>query len=695
MSDPKRYTITAALPYANGPLHVGHMAGAYLPADIYVRYLRLKKKEVVFICGSDEHGAAITIQAKKEGVSPKTIIDKYHQLNKETFKGIGIDFDIYHRTSSPLHHQTASGFFKDLYEKGVFEEKETEQYYDVEFSQFLADRYITGTCPNCGFDKAYGDQCENCGRTLNPTDLIDPKSTLSNSTPVLKKTTHWYLPLNQYQTWLHDWIVDGNGRVEEWKKNVYGQCRSWLEDKDGLQPRSITRDLDWGIPVPLPGAEGKVLYVWLDAPIGYISATKQWALDNKKDWEPYWKDENTKLVHFIGKDNIVFHCIIFPVILKASKEYILPTNVPANEFMNLEGRKISTSRNWAVWVNEYLIDFGGKEDVMRYYLCANAPETKDSEFTWADFQAKNNNELVANLGNFVNRIFVLIHKFYGGVLPDVSIMDMEKEPEDMMYLDKQDQAYEQIGNSIEAYEFRLALSQVMDVSRAGNKYLTDNEPWKQIKTNPDKAAKVLFNCVQTIAHLAILMKPFMPFSSAKLQQMLNMDDEDVHWDSPDILLTSGHELNQPALLFDKIEDAAILAQVEKLHASQPQAAPMEEEAPAPVHQPVKETIQYDDFAKLDLRVGTITAAEKVPNADKLLKLNVDMGFEQRTILSGIAEHFKPEEVINKHVCVVVNLAPRKIRGTESQGMILMAEDSDGKLRFISPMPHAENGSIIS
>ncbi|MDX2001436.1 MAG: methionine--tRNA ligase [Chitinophagales bacterium] len=693
MSKPKRYTITAALPYANGPLHVGHIAGAYLPADIYVRYLRLKKEDVAFICGSDEHGAAITIQAKKEGITPREIIDKYHEINKDTFKGMGIDFDIYHRTSERLHYETASQFFLDLYNKGVFEEKESLQFFDTEFNQFLADRYIMGTCPNCSFDKAYGDQCENCGRTLNPTDLIEPRSTLSNTKPELKPTKHWYLPLNQYQDWLKEWIVEGKGQTEEWKKNVAGQCRSWLEDKEGLQPRSITRDLDWGVPVPLPNAAGKVLYVWLDAPIGYISATKQWAIDKGKDWKPYWQDKDTKLVHFIGKDNIVFHCIIFPVILKAAGQYILPTNVPANEFMNLEGKKISTSRNWAVWVHEYLQDFPGKEDVLRYYLCSNAPETKDSEFTWADFQAKNNNELVATLGNFVNRVVVLVHKFFEGKNPQVPITD--DNVDDIKYLDKQDEAYAKVGAYLDQYDFRAALNEVMEVARTGNKYLTDNEPWKLIKTDPQRTAKILFNCVQTIGHLSILMEPFMPFSAKKLRDLVGMEADDCKWEAPDIVVLPGQQLGQPLFLFEKVEDEVILKQVEKLHA--PLAALPNEQSNEPTiaYQPVKEPISYEDFAKLDLRTGTIIAAEKVEKADKLLKLTVDLGFEQRTIVSGIALHYQPNDIIGKQVTVLVNLAPRKLRGIDSQGMILMAEDSEGKLQFVATLEHCQAGMTIS
>ncbi len=698
MSAPKRYTVTSALPYANGPLHVGHIAGAYLPGDIYVRYLRQRGRDVVYVCGSDEHGAAITIQAKKEGTTPQAIIDKYHEINKKAFKELGIDFDIYHRTSSELHRETASAYFKDLYDKGVFEERESEQYYDEEFSQFLADRYIVGTCPNCGNENAYGDQCEKCGTTLSPDELISPRSMLSNKAPIKRKTTHWYLPLNKYEDWLRSWIIKGEGRTEEWKVNVAGQCRSWIEQ--GLHPRSITRDLDWGVPVPLPGAEGKVLYVWLDAPIGYISATKQWAIDNGKNWEDYWKNEETKLVHFIGKDNIVFHCIIFPVLLKEN-DYILPTNVPANEFMNLEGRKLSTSRNWAVWVHEYLQEFPGQQDVLRYYLCSNMPETKDSEFTWADFQAKNNNELVATLGNFVNRVLVLTNKYYNGVVPQGP--QNGTKPEDTEFLAQITKAYKNVGESIEKYEFRAAQNSLMELARQGDKYLGTLEPWKLIKTDPERTAEVLFNGLQVIGHLSQLAQPFLPNTAAKLRRLLNLP-EGVEWNADATLLPTGHQLNQPELLFSKIEDETIQQQVDKLHASQPMTQPNEEtennvipsvvEGQTSAYEPMKAEIVFDDFAKIDLRAGTIITAEKVEKADKLLKFTVDLGFEQRTIVSGVAMHFSPEECVGQRVSIVANLAPRKLRGIESQGMILLAEDSAGKLFFTEPKEGTPNGAVI-
>lgn len=683
MSKPTRYTVTAALPYANGPLHVGHIAGAYLPADIYVRYLRMKGEDVAFICGSDEHGAAITIRAKMEGISPKEIIDKYHTRNAEAFKGLGIDFSIYHRTSAELHHKTAQEFFLDLYNKGVFEEKESEQYYDEEYDQFLADRYIMGTCPNCGNENAYGDQCEKCGTSLSPTELINPRSTLSDKAPILRTTKHWYLPLEKYEGWLRSWIVDGDGRKEDFKKNVAGQCRSWLEA--GLHPRSITRDLDWGVKVPLPDADGKVLYVWLDAPIGYISATKQWAEDTGKDWKPYWQADDTKLVHFIGKDNIVFHCIIFPVILKASEDYILPDNVPANEFMNLEGNKISTSRNWAVWVEDYLKDFPGQEDVLRYYVCSNAPETKDSEFTWADLQAKNNNELVATLGNFVNRVLVLSKKYYEGVVPEVI---SSNDPVDAEFLSMIEQTYSKVAAHIEKYEFRQALNQMMELARSGDRYLASLEPWKLVKTDPERTKEVLYNSLQVVAHLSNIIAPFLPFTSAKLRGMLALN-ENTTWGADTILLPAGHQLAEPGLLFSKIEDTVVTEQIEKLQASQKATEPE-----GPSYEPIRDEIQFDDFMKLDIRTGTITAAQKVPKADKLLQLTVDMGFEERTIVSGIAQHYAPEEVVGKQVSVVVNLAPRKLRGVMSQGMILMGEDADGTLRFISPEKAINNGMTI-
>lgn len=675
--------ITSALPYANGPLHVGHIAGAYLPADIYVRYLKMKGEDVVFICGSDEHGAAITIRAKKDGVTPKEIIDKYHEMNKRSFEGLGIHFDHYDRTSSQLHRETAQEYFLDLYNKGVFEEKETEQFYDEEYDQFLADRYIIGTCPHCSNPNAYGDQCEKCGTSLSPTDLINPRSTLSDKEPVLRKTKHWYLPLNKYEDWLRSWIIDGEGRKENWKKNVAGQCRSWIEQ--GLQPRSITRDLDWGVPVPLPGAEGKVLYVWLDAPIGYISATKQWSLNTGKDWKSYWQDDKTKLVHFIGKDNIVFHCIIFPVILKASEKYILPTNVPANEFMNLEGDKISTSRNWAVWVDEYLKDFPGQEDVLRYYVCSNFPENKDSEFTWAEFQARNNNELVATLGNFVNRVLVLMQKYYDGVVPQPGTL----EQVDLEFLDNIDKAFKATGESIEKYEFRAALNDMMELARSGDRYLAAQEPWKLIKTNATRTATILYCGLQVVANLSSLIAPFLPFTAKKLRGWLALDTTEPTWEPNKQLIASGTQLPKPGLLFSKIEDQQVTAQVDKL-----KSAEKVTNTETSKYMPVKPEITFDDFVKLDLRTGTVVEAQKIPKADKLLQLTVDLGFEQRTVVSGIAEFFAPEDLVGQQVSVVVNLAPRKMRGVESQGMILMAEDEAGKLGFVAPGSGFPNGMTI-
>lgn len=715
MTKPARYMITAALPYANGPLHVGHIAGAYLPADIYVRYLRLKGEDVAFICGSDEHGAAITIRAKMEGISPREIIDKYHERNKEAFAGLGINFDEYHRTSAELHHETAQEFFLDLYNKGVFEEKETEQYFDEEYQQFLADRYIIGTCPNCGNENAYGDQCEKCGSSLSPTDLKNPRSILSDKAPVMKTTKHWYLPLNKYESWLRDWIVDGKDRPEEWKNNVAGQCRSWIDG--GLQPRSITRDLDWGVPVPLPDTDGKVLYVWLDAPIGYISATKQWAEDTGHDWKPYWQSPDTKLVHFIGKDNIVFHCIIFPVILKASDKYILPTNVPANEFMNLEGQKISTSRNWAVWVEDYLKDFPAQQDVLRYYLCSNAPETKDSEFTWADFQAKNNNELVATLGNFVNRVLVLTQKYYDGVVPNynsyfkINGVTAVSEPTDMeMVFDFDFRTLISNYNSfIEKYKFRDALATVMSVASYGNTLLQVNEPWKIKDPTDPRLANIMFINIQIVKLIGILLYPFLPYTSEKIFKMLNQDEIQSPEFRAFLNLESGNKIYselitefgvkpggliaKPELLFSKIEDDTVLEQVKKLQDSHktPDAVTASE---APQYEPVKEEIQFEDFMKLDIRIGTIVKAEPVPKADKLLQLEVDLGFEMRTIVSGIAEHYKPEAVVGKQVSVIVNLAPRKLRGVMSQGMILMAEDHNGKLSFVSPQDNIGNGNTV-
>lgn len=687
MAEPTRYTVTSALPYSNGPLHIGHIAGAYLPADIYVRYLRMVGKPVVFICGSDEHGAAITIQAKKEGTTPREIVDKYHEMNKKAFADFGIDFDIYHRTSSELHHETAAGFFKVLYDKGAFIEQESEQYYDHEYQQFLADRYITGECPNCGYDNAYGDQCEKCGKSLSPTDLINPRSTLSGKSPELKTTKHWYLPLNQHQEWLQEWIelgtLDGVPHHDpaEWKKNVRGQCLSWIKEGDGLQPRSVTRDLDWGVKVPLPDTEGKVLYVWLDAPIGYISATKQWAQDTGHDWKPYWMSPDTKLVHFIGKDNIVFHCIIFPVILRSHGGYILPDNVPANEFLNLEGNKLSTSRNWAVWLHEYLDEFPGKQDELRYVLNAIAPETKDSEFTWKDYQARVNNELVAILGNFVNRAVVLTHKYFDGLVPF-----FPRQETSIKFNVEVEDCYDKVGKAIERYQFRNAQSEAMNLARIGNKYLADTEPWILYKEGRIEETKaVLFEALQVAAHLAIILRPFLPNTCDKIATVLNLDTSDLKWydshqvDRDKVLLAVDHKLNAAELLFGKIEDEAIEAQIQKLK--------------KPV-KPGKPMIQFDDFTKLDIKVVTIEQAERVEKADKLLKLVVNDGEEQRTVVSGIAEHYAPEEIIGQQVCLLANLEPRKIRGVESRGMILMAENEEGQLAFVRPDKAMGNGSAI-
>ncbi len=689
MSDknPKRYTVTAALPYANGPLHIGHIAGAYLPADIYVRYLRLTHQDVVFIGGSDEHGVAIMLRAKLEGISPQEIIDKYHELNKDTFERFGISFDMYHRTSEPIHHETSQEFFLKLHEQGEFIEQESEQYYDEEFNQFLADRYIVGTCPVCGYENAYGDQCENCGSSLNPTDLINPKSILSGKKPILKTTKHWYLPLDKYQPWLEQWLLEG--KKGKWKPNVYGQCSAWL--KAGLQPRAMTRDLDWGVDVPLPHTEGKKLYVWLDAPIGYISSTKQWALDHGKDWEPYWKtqpneEDNTRLVHFIGKDNIVFHCIIFPSILHAHGEYVLPEHVPANEFLNLEGKKLSTSRNWAVWLHEYLDEFKGKEDALRYTLCTILPETKDSEFTWKDYQARNNNELVAILGNFINRTLVLTHKYFDGKVPAKGTL----ETIDEQVLSKIQSWPDEIANAIENFRFREAVSFLMDYARMGNKYLADTEPWKLIKTDVNRVQTILNLCLQLTANLSVLMEPFLPFSAKTLKDMINLSDPRSWEEAKDTdILKPGHLLNPPVLLFEKVEDNIVEEQIQKLHQVIPAATEAQEETPA------KPDIVYEDFSKMDLRIATILEAEKMEKSNKLLKLKVDIGLDQRTVLSGIAQYFKPEELIGKQVCMVVNLAPRKMMGIESQGMILMAEDKDGSLVFVKPEKGVSDGSIIS
>ncbi len=677
IKSPKRYTITAALPYTNGPIHIGHLAGVYVPADIYARYLRGIDNDVAFICGSDEHGVAISMKAKKEGITPQEVVDKYHAIIKQSFLDFGITFDNYSRTSAPVHHKTASDFFKKLYEQGDFIEETTAQLYDDEAKQFLADRFVTGVCPKCGNEEAYGDQCENCGSTLNATDLINPKSTITGSIPTTKETTHWFLPLDRYEDFLRKWILEGH--KNDWKPNVYGQCKSWIDG--GLEPRAVTRDLDWGIPVPVKGGEGKVLYVWFDAPIGYISSTKEWASREGKDWEPYWKSEDTKLVHFIGKDNIVFHCIIFPAILKAHGDFILPENVPANEFLNLEGNKLSTSKNWAVWLHEYLQDFPDMQDVLRYTLTANAPESKDNDFTWKDFQARNNNELVAIFGNFINRVVVLTNKYYEGKVPEAgnfSEIDLET-------LASLKQFPETISSSIERYRFREAGQELMNLARLGNKYLADEEPWKVIKQDEDRVKTIMFVALQIATALAVLSEPFLPFTSDKLKNMLNVTPsavEGLRWkdiSTTDILLPGGHTINKAELLFRKVEDQEIEAQLAKLEATKKANEQMNK-----VAAPQKDTITFDDFSKLDMRVGTIIEAEKMAKAKKLLVLKVDTGIDVRTIVSGIAESFTPEEIIGKQVTVLVNLAPRALRGVESEGMILMTENTEGKLVFVNP-----------
>ena len=674
----KRYTITAALPYTNGPIHIGHLAGVYVPADIFARYQRLKNNDVAFICGSDEHGVAISIKAKKEGTTPQAIIDKYHAIIKQSFADFGISFDNYSRTSLPIHHQTASDFFKKLYEQGDFIEEISEQLYDEEAHQFLADRFVIGTCPKCGNTEAYGDQCERCGSSLNATDLIDPKSSITSTKPTLKATKHWFLPLNRYQEFLGKWILEGH--KTDWKPNVYGQVKSWLDDE--LKPRAVTRDLDWGIPVPVEGAEGKVLYVWFDAPIGYISSTKEWAAREGKDWEPYWCDPNTQLVHFIGKDNIVFHCIIFPAMLKAEGSFILPTNVPANEFLNLEGNKLSTSKNWAVWLHEYLQDFPNQQDVLRYALTANAPETKDNDFTWKDFQARNNNELVAIFGNFINRAIVLTQKYYEGVVPQpANFKEVDTET-----LAQIAELTEKIEQSLERYRFREAQQELMNIARLGNKYLADEEPWKLIKTDPERVKTVMYVALQIATALAITSEPFLPFTSAKLKAMLQLDN--TTWDSAKNnstqLLKAGQQIGNAQLLFEKIEDEAIEKQLQRLeNTKQTNKQEVQTNVQNQVT-PQKEIISYDDFAKMDIRIGTILSAEKMPKADKLLVLKVDTGIDQRTIVSGIAQSFTPEEIIGKKVTVLANLAPRKLRGVESHGMILMVENAEGKYSFINP-----------
>ena len=674
----ERYTITTALPYANGPVHIGHLAGVYVPADIYARYLRSMGEEVVLIGGSDEHGVPITIKARKEGVTSQDIVDRYHNIIKQSFEEFGISFDVYSRTTSKQHAETASDFFKRLYDNGKFVEQTSKQYYDPEAQAFLADRYIIGKCPHCGNEKAYGDQCEACGTSLSATDLINPKSTLSGAEPELRETKHWYLPLEDYDGFMRQWILEGH---KEWKTNVYGQCKSWIEQ--GLQPRAVTRDLDWGVKVPLQDAEGKVLYVWFDAPIGYISFTQE-LMPN--DWEKWWKDEKSKLVHFIGKDNIVFHCIIFPAMLKADGDYILPENVPANEFLNLEGDKISTSRNWAVWLHEYLKDFPGKQDVLKYVLCANAPETKDNDFTWKDFQTRNNSELVAVYGNFVNRTMVLTHKYFGGKVPACGeLNDLDKQT-----IEEMKQFPERIGRSIEQYRFREALNEMMNLARLGNKYLTENEPWKTIKTDESRTATVLNISLQICANLAILSAPFMPMTAEKLRNMLVMDEKAWFEAGGADLLEVNHALNAPELLFEQIDDKQIEAQTNKL--LQTKKANESEQAEVA---PQREDITYDDFSKLDIRVGTILEAEKVAKTKKLLKLTIDTGIDKRTIVSGIAEYYSPEEIIGKQVSVIVNLAPKMLKGIESRGMILMAENFDGSLSFVSPDKKVKNGGGIS
>ena len=673
----KRTTVTAALPYANGPVHIGHLAGVYVPADIYVRYLRLKNEEVLFIGGSDEHGVPITIRAKKEGVKPQDIVDKYHHIIKKSFEDFGISFDIYSRTTSKIHHKVASDFFKKLYDQGAFIEKTSEQYYDEEAKQFLADRYIVGTCPHCKNENAYGDQCEACGTSLSPTDLINPHSTISGSKPVMRETKHWYLPLDKHEAGLRKWILEDH---KEWKANVYGQCKSWLDM--GLQPRAVSRDLDWGIPVPLKGAEGKVLYVWFDAPIGYISNTVELLPDS---WEKWWKDKDTRLIHFIGKDNIVFHCIVFPSMLKAEGSYILPDNVPANEFLNLEGDKISTSRNWAVWLNEYLEDFPGKQDVLRYVLTANAPETKDNDFTWKDFQARNNNELVAIFGNFINRAMVLTHKYFEGKVPARDVLtDYDQETiAEFVSVKKNVESY------LDVFRFRDAQKEAMTLARIGNKYLADTEPWKVAKTDMKRVGTILNLSLQIAANLSIAFEPFLPFSSKKLRDMLGM--EAFKWNSLGSidLLSEGHQTAKPELLFEKIEDDVVEAQIKKLQDTKKANETAEHKA-----EPSKADIDFEQFTKMDIRIGKVLEAELVPKTSKLMKLRVDTGMDQRTIISGIAEHFKPEEVIGKQVCVLVNLEARKLRGIESQGMILMAEDADGKLVFIQPSEIVANGCQV-
>ena len=726
--DYRRTLVTCALPYANGPVHIGHLAGVYVPADIYVRYLRMKGEDVLFICGSDEHGVPITIKAKKEGCTPQDVVDRYHSIIKKSFEGFGINFDIYSRTSSRTHSEVASEFFRKMYDEGKFIEKESEQYFDTEANTFLADRYIVGTCPKCGNEGAYGDQCEKCGSTLSPDELLNPHSALSGSTPVKKKTKHWYLPLDRYEPWLKEWILDGH---KEWRTNVYGQCKSWIDG--GLQPRAVSRDLDWGVPVPVEGAEGKVLYVWFDAPIGYISNSKELL---PQSWEKWWKSEDTRLVHFIGKDNIVFHCIVFPSMLKAYGGYILPDNVPANEFLNLEGNKISTSKNWAVWLNEYLEQFPGQEDVLRYVLCANAPETKDNDFTWKDFQARNNSELVAILGNFVNRAVVLTHKYFGGKVP----ADPRPEAVDKETLAQIPAMKKAVEENLENYKFREALKEAMNIARLGNKYLTDTEPWKVAKTDMDRTASILNVSLQICADLAIVFEPFLPFSAGKLRDILNVglvagmdhrcgeegtcgenvfkpgEGAALHtvschsgqagaeqksvpvlsWEDlgRESVLPAGHQLGEAVLLFSKIEDSVVEAQVKRLEDTKKANEAAAAEASAHTVDPQKAECSFEDFEKMDIRTATVLEAERVPKTDKLLKLTIDTGIDKRVIVSGIAEYYTPEQMVGKQICILANLAPRKIRGIESKGMILMARQNDGKMRFITPQETLSNGAAI-
>lgn len=684
LENPKRYTITAALPYTNGPIHIGHLAGVYVPSDIYARYLRLQGNDVAFMCGSDEHGVAISMKAKKEGITPQQVIDKYDGIIRQSFIDFGISFDNYSRTSSKIHHDTAQEFFRKLYDNNDFIEEVTEQLYDAKANQFLADRFVTGTCPRCDNPEAYGDQCERCGSTLNATDLINPKSTITGETPILKSTKHWFLPLNRYSDFLTEWILKGH--KNDWKPNVYGQVKSWIDA--GLEPRAVTRDLDWGIDVPVEGAEGKKLYVWFDAPIGYISATKEWAAREGKNWEDYWKKDDTKLVHFIGKDNIVFHCIIFPAMLKAEGTYILPDNVPANEFLNLEGNKLSTSKNWAVWLHEYLQDFPDKQDVLRYALTANAPETKDNDFTWKDFQARNNNELAAVFGNFINRVVVLTNKYYNGIVPAQN--ELSEVDEQVLAELKAYPAV--ISSSIERYRFREAQGELMNVARLGNKYLADEEPWKMVKTDAGRVQTQMYVALQIAAALRVLSEPFLPFTVNKLATILNLPKLDWNTVSETSdLLPAGHQIGEAQILFAQIEDAEIQKQIDKLEATKTSNA-MENKAT----EPQKATATFEDFAKLDLRVGTIVEAEKMPKANKLLVLKVDTGLDTRTIVSGIAEHFSPEEVIGKRVTVLINLAPRALRGVESEGMILMTNNAEGKLVFVNPdADGVDNGALIS